>query len=194
MDRVRNQEVPIVAFLLTERSSTMKIINLFAGFALAISALTTSVMAQDFVFETQGEGEIDWALDFSESETFTATSGAEYTFNGGAGTDGGATAEGDIAGTYSFSDQFAGGSGVAVDENGNTYAAAQFSSGSYVETGGFAGDLAFDEMSEVSVGGIVTAGGAGSVGTGESTGFEYDYSQEGSGSLNYEFEAEQSVN
>lgn len=163
----------------------------FLPLAILLTGLGTAASAQDFEFQGNGDGTIDWGLNFTQSETYGSTQMATFTFNGGAGTNGDADAEGDIAATFGISGQTAGGNGYAVaDTDLGTFAQSEFTSAAFSATGAIAGDLAFNGLSEVSVGGLVTAGGAGSAGTGLLMGSEYTFLQTGAGNLNFNYQAQ----
>ncbi len=151
---------------------------------MGMSAMPAS--AQSFDFVSEGSGDVAWEFDFEESEKFTNTTGASFTFNGGAGTNGDANATGDYAFTGGVSGQYAGGTGSAYDDTVNgPYAQASFESGSFSASGALALDSAYDDTSTVEFDGLATAGGAGSVGVGTSEGWVYNYHQDGSGSFDY---------
>lgn len=164
---------------------------------LALSSafiLATTALAQDFSFDLTGNGDINWQLEFTETANLTDTQDANFTFNGGAGTDGSATAEGALAVTYGYSVQIAGGDGFALtDTNGGPYATANYAAASYGESGALAADFALDDVSNVTFAGLVTAGGAGGAGAETSTGYELIFNQMGSGNLNYNYQGSQTT-
>ena len=157
--------------------------------ALAALLVSSSASAGDFEFESnlEGDGELEWNFDFTETEDFSELSGATFNFSGGAGTDGEAFANGEFTGVGGVFYEYAGGDGNAYSNtDGSNYAEAQFGSGSLAASAGFAGDLDFGDT-EIDFGGLVTAGGAGTVETGLTYGTEYSYSQTGTGSYDYMF-------
>jgi hypothetical protein len=162
----------------------------------ALSALagvlvpSTAVQAADFEFDSNlaGDGEVNWNFDFAETEDWSSQAGAEFNFNGGAGTNGEALAKGAFTGVGGVFYEYAGGDGTAYSHtNGTNAAEAEFSAGSFGINGGFAADLNFGDPSKISHSGVITAGGAGSVETGLTTGTEYAYSQTGGGAYDFEF-------
>lgn len=156
---------------------------------LAFTGLAAADSAQDFTFTSSnsGDGSLEWEFNFEESTETTVESGAEFAFNGGAGSNGEATADGEYALVGGVFGEMAGGQGNAYSNtNGANFAQASFTSGSFAANGGITYDETFGvNAAEISFSGLVTAGGAGSVDTGLTTGAAYTYQQTGSGSYEY---------
>lgn len=142
---------------------------------------------QSFEFEEAGDGSLNFDFGFTATEETTVSNGAEFAFNGGAGTNGDATAEGEYALVGGIFGEVAIGAGNAYSNtDGESYAEASFASGAFAANGGVAYDETFgNNPAEMSFSGIVTAGGAGSVDTGSTTGSTYTYDVAGGGSYDY---------
>jgi hypothetical protein len=161
----------------------MKTLKIVPG-AILCMAYAMPALAETFTFKVAED--VAWENDFSQAEELTVTNKVDFSFNGGAGTDGTSSAEGDLAFTGGLSGQFALGDGNAyANTDGDLFGESLFESGAFVASGAVAGDFAFGDISTVDVGGLVTAGGAGSAGTGVTYGTSYDLAQNGSESFGY---------
>ena len=118
----------------------MKLFKTAAAAVLGLVMIAGMASAQSttsFQFEESGSASGEFELNFSESQLTTVSNGAEYTFSGGAGS------EGDIkmkAGDYTLaagvSGQYAGGEGNAYSNtNGVNYAESNYASGSFSANG-----------------------------------------------------------
>ena len=162
----------------------------------ALMAISSTAMAQSFAFEENGSASGEFELNFSESELTTVSNGSEYSFNGGAGSEGNFTAKAeDLTAAAGISAQYAGGEGNAYSNtNGVNYAEASYGSGSLSANGGLAlsGSLV-GNPAKVSYNGLAIAGGAGSATSGLTTGNAYEYNAAGSGSGKYKLKFDQTT-
>lgn len=144
---------------------------------------TTAVQAADFEFDAniEGDGELAWEVDFTESTNWALRSGSEFNFGGGAGADGQATANGQWTGVGALFGEYGYGNGDAYSNTlGGNYAAAEYHSGSAALAGGFAADANFNgDPSKMKFTSIITNGGAGSAETGLTYGVDFAYNQQG---------------
>lgn len=174
----------------------MKSFNtLLAASAIAVFGAGMA-SAQNFTFEETGSASGDFELNFTASDMKTETSGAEYTFNGGAGTEGSMKADGsNYALTGAIAGQYAMGSGDSVsDTNGNDYAKARFESGALSANGGVAYSEKFgNDPAKVSYKGLALAGGAGGVTTGLSDGSSYQLNVAGDAAGKYKLKQQSST-
>ena len=162
----------------------MKRVLSMAAAVLLVSGV--SATAQSFEFEV--EGEVEGSVSYTESFEFTETNGAEFNFNGGAGSNFDANTNGAIAGVDGVNGQFVGGAGQAFsDTDFGEFATAAYSSGSFAAAGGFASDRAFDDWAQIDGNGLVQAGGAGSVTTGVSTGYDLEFDANLTGELDLSY-------
>lgn len=166
-----------------------------AAFAMMAFGQVASAQSFDFDLDVQGEGNLDWDFEIQENEMTTDKSGSMFEFNGGAGADGEATAQGQWTGVGGVFGEYAYGTGDAYSDTiGGDYAQSEFHAGSGGLNAGFAADANFNgDTSKMKYGSIVTAGGAGSATTGLMDGTEYNYSQVGSGSFDLDVDASGSL-
>ncbi len=162
-----------------------------AAVLAAFSLFVAPVMAAGFTFDNnlEGDAEVEWDFTATESNDETVSAGANYNFNGNAGTNGNAVAEGQWTGVGGVFLEAAGGYGLAnSNTSGTNYAEAGYASGALSVNGGYAADQHVNGfMSEIEYSGLATAGGAGSVETGLTSGWETVYNNSGSGAGSYEF-------
>ncbi|MFM2423661.1 MAG: hypothetical protein RLZZ70_46 [Candidatus Parcubacteria bacterium] len=169
------QDLVMTLLVATNLEKKMK---LFAILSMLIG-LTTPALADSFTFKV--EEEVKWTNKFTETQTWENQNETTFAFNGGAGTNGTAGADADLAFTAALSGQYAVGDGSSyTNTNGDQFGEAAFSAGAFVATGALAADFAIDDLSESTVSGLVTAGGAGTTGTGTTNIWSYDLTQTGS--------------
>jgi len=159
--------------------------------------LVGAASAQNFQFEETGSANGKFELEFTAEETITQKSGAEYSFNGGSGTEGNVLMKADdftIAGGVSA--QYAGGDGESYSNtNGTNYAVAKMESGAFNANGAFglSQDFGPNATSKVSYDGTALAGGAGSTVVGSSNGTKYELNVAGKGSGSYKLKQAQTT-
>gem|GEM_PF-6075761 len=174
----------------------MKLFKTAAAAILGLAMMAGMASAQsamNFEFEENGSASGEFEMNFTESSETTWTGGSEYTFNGGAGSEGKAVAEADdYTLAVGVTGQYAGGTGNAYSNTlGTNYAEASYGSGSFNANGA----LAFDDgsgKSKVEYNGSALAGGAGSAGSGLSVGTAYEYSVAGDASGKYKLKMDRS--
>lgn len=150
---------------------------------LALGVGLSSASAADFQFDAnvEGEGELVWEVDYTESWDTTLRSGSNFNFGGGAGADGEATAHGQWTGVGAVFGEYGYGTGDAYSNTlGGNYAEAEYHSGSGALAAGFAADANFNgDPSKMKFTSIITNGGAGSAETGLTYGVDFAYNQQG---------------
>jgi hypothetical protein len=158
--------------------------------ALSAVLVASTSFAAEFEFELEGDGELEWAFEQTESSDMTLSSGAEFNFNGGAGTDGYAKVVGDYSGVAGVFAEGAAGYGLAYgDTDGNNHAEAGYAAGALSINGGYAADA-----DKISYEGLATAGGAGGVETSLTYGWDTIYTNAGTGMYNVDADLAGSFN
>lgn len=137
-----------------------------ASLAVATFTFPSTGLGAGFEFDLEGDGEGVFEFEVNETISTTNFTKANFEFNGGAGTQGNAWADGQFSAVGGFYLEDAGGAGNAFSDTAlGNYANASFASSSYGVNGGVAADWG-SGLSNIGHFGLIQAGGAGSAGTG----------------------------